>query len=176
MQYPPDPAPSSPSSPRSPSAPSPPSDAELLAFSHEAAHKAYAPYSGFPVGAALLLDDGRVVTGCNVENASYGLGICAERTAVTRMIAEGSRQDAPEDTPEDTPEDAPDASAAAPTAPTILAVAVTGLKASPCFPCGACRQVLHEFGCQRVIVEGDTGPESHPFTDILPFAFGPGDL
>ena len=168
MQYPPDPAPSSPSSPRSPSAPSPPSDAELLAFSHEAAHKAYAPYSGFPVGAALLLDDGRVVTGCNVENASYGLGICAERTAVTRMIAEGSRQDAPED--------APDASAAAPTAPTILAVAVTGLKASPCFPCGACRQVLHEFGCQRVIVEGDTGPESHPFTDILPFAFGPGDL
>ena len=171
MQYPSDPAPSSPSAPRSPSAPSPPSDAELLAFSHEAAHKAYAPYSGFPVGAALLLDDGRVVTGCNVENASYGLGICAERTAVTRMIAEGSRQDAPED--------APDASAAAPTAPTaptILAVAVTGLKASPCFPCGACRQVLHEFGCQRVIVEGDTGPESHPFTDILPFAFGPGDL
>ena len=175
MQYPPDPAPSSPSSPRSPSAPSPPSDAELLAFSHEAAHKAYAPYSGFPVGAALLLDDGRVVTGCNVENASYGLGICAERTAVTRMIAEGSRQDAPDDTPED----APDASAAAPTAPTaptILAVAVTGLNASPCFPCGACRQVLHEFGCQRVIVEGETGPESHPFTDILPFAFGPGDL
>ncbi|MGP5621434.1 cytidine deaminase [Candidatus Corynebacterium faecigallinarum] len=171
MQYPPDPAPSSPSSPRSPSAPSPPSDAELLAFSHEAAHKAYAPYSGFPVGAALLLDDGRVVTGCNVENASYGLGICAERTAVTRMIAEGSRQDAPEDTP-----DASAAAPTAPTAPTILAVAVTGLKASPCFPCGACRQVLHEFGCQRVIVEGDTGPESHPFTDILPFAFGPGDL
>ena len=172
MQYPPDPAPSSPSSPRSPSSPSSPSDAELLAFSREAAHKAYAPYSGFPVGAALLLDDGRVVTGCNVENASYGLGICAERTAATRMIAEGpgpDTLDAP-DAP-DTP-DAPDA----PDAPTILAVAVTGLKASPCFPCGACRQVLHEFGCQRVIVEGDTGPESHPFTDILPFAFGPGDL
>ena len=154
-----------------PSHPFPPSDADLLALSREEAYNAYAPYSDFPVGAALLLDDGRVVTGCNVENASYGLGICAERTAVTRMIAEGSRQDAPED--------APDASAAAPTAPTaptILAVAVTGLKASPCFPCGACRQVLHEFGCQRVIVEGDTGPESHPFTDILPFAFGPGDL
>ena len=172
MQYPPDPAPSSPSSPRSPSAPSPPSDAELLAFSHEAAHKAYAPYSGFPVGAALLLDDGRVVTGCNVENASYGLGICAERTAVTRMIAEGPGPDTL-----DAPNapDAPDAPTA-PTAPTILAVAVTGLNASPCFPCGACRQVLHEFGCQRVIVEGETGPESHPFTDILPFAFGPGDL
>ena len=154
MQYPSDPAPASPSSPSSPS------DAELLAFSREAAHKAYAPYSGFPVGAALLLDDGRVVTGCNVENASYGLGICAERTAATRMIAEGPGPDTL---------DAPDA-------PTILAVAVTGLKASPCFPCGACRQVLHEFGCQRVIVEGDTGPESHPFTDILPFAFGPGDL
>ena len=157
MQYPSDPAPASPSSPSSPS------DAELLAFSREAAHKAYAPYSGFPVGAALLLDDGRVVTGCNVENASYGLGICAERTAATRMIAEGPGPDTL---------DAPDA----PDAPTILAVAVTGLKASPCFPCGACRQVLHEFGCQRVIVEGDTGPESHPFTDILPFAFGPGDL
>ena len=144
---------------------------ELILAALRARENAYAPYSNYLVGAALLAEDGEIVTGCNVENASYGLGICAERTAVTRMIAEGSRQDAPED--------APDASAAAPTAPTaptILAVAVTGLKASPCFPCGACRQVLHEFGCQRVIVEGDTGPESHPFTDILPFAFGPGDL
>ncbi|HIW90708.1 MAG TPA: cytidine deaminase [Candidatus Corynebacterium avicola] len=135
---------------QSPSPHSTPPDADLLALSREAAHKAYSPYSGFPVGAALLLDDGRVVTGCNVENASYGLGICAERTAVTRMIAEGSG-----------------------TVPTILAVAITGLKAAPCFPCGACRQVLHEFGCQRVVVEGEDGPESHPFTDILPYAFGP---
>ena len=158
-----------------PSHPFPPSDADLLALSREAAHRAYAPYSDFPVGAALLLDDGRVVTGCNVENASYGLGICAERTAVTRMVAEGAGQDAPDTAAQD----APDASAAAPAAlasPTILAVAITGLKASPCFPCGACRQVLHEFGCQRVIVEGESGPESHPFTDILPHAFGPGDL
>ncbi len=138
-------------------------DADLLAHSRETAHKAYTPYSGFPVGAALLLDDGRMVTGCNVENASYGLAICAERTAVTRMIAEGSA--ARDGTQDSTPD-----------APTILAVAVTGLKAAPCFPCGACRQVLHEFGCRRVIVEGEDGPEPHPFTDILPYAFGPGDL
>ncbi|MGO1948168.1 MAG: cytidine deaminase [Mycobacteriaceae bacterium] len=137
------------------------SDAGLLSQSRDAAHRAYAPYSGFPVGAALLLDDGRVVTGCNVENASYGLGICAERTAVTRMIA---GQDSPQD---------------APATPHILAVAITGLKAAPCFPCGACRQVLHEFGCERVIVEtaagsGDTA--SYPFDEILPHSFGPGDL
>lgn len=125
---------------------------DLLAAAHEAASRAYVPYSQFPVGAALELASGEVVLGCNVENASYGLTICAERTGATRMVAEGHE-------------------------PRIVRVAVIGTKAKPCFPCGACRQVLHEFGCQEVIVEHDDGtPWVVPFSDILPHGFGPADL
>jgi cytidine deaminase len=80
---------------------------------------AHAPYSKFPVGAALLTRSGRVITGCNVENASYGLGICAERAAVFRAVAEGERD--------------------------FVAIAVTGKAGVAAQPCGACRQVLHEF-------------------------------
>lgn len=139
-----------------PPAPSttPPSDAELLQLARQAAAGAYVPYSQFPVGAALLLADGNVVLGCNVENASYGLTICAERTAATRMVAEGGAR-------------------------RIRKAAVVGLKASPCFPCGACRQVLHEFGCEEVVVEGVDGvdgPAVFPFAQILPHGFGPSDL
>ncbi|MBI8988619.1 cytidine deaminase [Corynebacterium meridianum] len=134
------------------------SDAELLDRARAAAHSAYAPYSGFPVGAALLLEDGRIVTGCNVENASYGLTICAERTAAGRMIVE--RESGP---PGERPH--------------IVAAAVVGLKAAPCHPCGACRQVLGEFSCDRVIVEGSSGdPVSIAFTELLPHAFGPDSL
>ncbi|MBV7292244.1 cytidine deaminase [Corynebacterium sp. TAE3-ERU16] len=135
------------------------SDAELLDQARAAVHSAYAPYSDFPVGAALLLEDGRIVTGCNVENASYGLTICAERTAVGRMIAERERDRATGERPH------------------IIATAVVGLKAAPCHPCGACRQVLGEFSCDRVIVEGPSGdPVSIAFTDLLPHAFGPDAL
>jgi len=80
---------------------------------------AYAPYSGFHVGAAVLADNGKIYTGCNVENASYGAAICAERTAVARAVSDGARK--------------------------ILAVAVAGDSEGPTLPCGICRQVIGEF-------------------------------
>jgi cytidine deaminase len=100
---------------------SPRQQAELLAAAQQAAQQAYAPYSRFRVGAALLLEGGDIVTAANVENASYGLSICAERSAVVRAIAQHG--------------------------PTlrIQAVAVTNLNNAPSSPCGACRQVLSEF-------------------------------
>lgn len=120
----------------------------------EAATRAYAPYSNFRVGAAIVTEGGEVYTGCNVENASYGLAICAERNAAAAMVLgtgdeEGRR---------------------------ISYVAVASLEASPAFPCGACRQVLHEFGCGEVVVREAGGIESYPFEQILPNAFGPEDL
>jgi cytidine deaminase len=96
-------------------------DGELLEAARQAAERAYAPYSSFDVGAAVLTRDGRVVTGVNVENASYPLGVCAERAALARAVAEGVR-----------PGD-------------VEAVAITAS------PCGGCRQWLLEFGAGRVI-------------------------
>lgn len=155
------------------------SDAALLTLARDAAARAYAPYSQFTVGAALLLSDGSVVTGCNVENASYGLAMCAERVAVGCAVANGTAGGAAGGT-----------ESGAESAVHILAVAVASPDASPCLPCGACRQVLHEFGCGRVVVdagvdagadagadrENATEPVSLPFSDLLPHAFGPGDL
>ncbi|WP_256974351.1 cytidine deaminase [Corynebacterium diphtheriae] len=112
-----------------------PSPAELIAAAREAAHHAYAPYSNFPVGAAVLTTAGEIFTGCNVENAAYGDTICAERNAITTMIAATMRADERH----------------------IAAVAIVGLKASPCWPCGSCRQVLREFHCETVIVEDESG-------------------
>jgi cytidine deaminase len=118
-----------------------------------ASSKAYAPYSSFRVGAAILTISGVVYAGCNVENASYGLAICAERSAVARMVGT----------------DIEDRK--------IRLVAVVSPDTAPCFPCGACRQVLHEFGCQEVVVLGASGEyERYPFSEILPHAFGPEDL
>lgn len=91
----------------------------LMAEAERARRRAYAPYSRFRVGAALLLADGRVVHGCNVENASYGLSICAERNALWKAVSEGARD--------------------------FVAVAVTAGPGHGAEPCGACRQVLHEF-------------------------------
>ncbi|MDU0968019.1 MAG: cytidine deaminase [Actinomycetaceae bacterium] len=136
-----------------------PTDAELVALAAEAATHAYIPYSGFPVGAALLLEDGRVVTGCNVENAAFGSTLCAERTAVTRAVVTRDMAEVDPDNPWDRPR--------------IEAVAIVGLKAEPCFPCGACRQVLNEFGCSRIIVSEAGHPRSYPFEKILPMSFGP---
>lgn len=93
--------------------------AELLAAAKEAQASAYAPYSNFPVGAAVLLSDGTICRGCNVENASFGLTICAERVAIFNAIADG-RMD-------------------------IVAVAVVTSAPKLCKPCGACRQVIAEF-------------------------------
>jgi len=124
----------------------------LMDVAKEAAGKAYAPYSRFLVGAAILTQDGAVHAGCNVENASYGLSICAERNAATTMIS------------------------ANPKDRKIKSVAVFSPNASPCFPCGACRQFLREFGCEEVVVEDASGLRRYPFEEILPNSFGPEDL
>ncbi|CAA9413137.1 MAG: Cytidine deaminase [uncultured Rubrobacteraceae bacterium] len=127
----------------------------VIEAARAASSKAYAPYSNFRVGAAILTGSGAVYAGCNVENASYGLAICAERNAVARMVADAA--------------DADDRK--------IQLVAVVSPDAAPCFPCGACRQVLHEFGCEEVVVLDTSGNlERYPFHDILPHAFGPEDL
>ena len=124
----------------------------LLSAARAAAEKAYAPYSRFRVGAAILTEGGAVHAGCNVENASYGLSICAERNAATTMISDG-------------PDDRK-----------IRSVAIFSPNASPCFPCGACRQFLREFGCEEVVVEDASGLRRYPFEEILPNSFGPEDL
>lgn len=116
--------------------------------------KAYAPYSNFRVGAAVLTERGGIYTGCNVENASYGLAICAERNAVARMVADTDPADR-----------------------RVRLVVVVSPEAAPCFPCGACRQVLHEFGCEEVVVLDASGDlRRYPFHTLLPHSFGPEDL
>ncbi len=114
-----------------------------------AAQHAYAPYSNFRVGAALLLQDGTTVTGCNVENASYGLTICAERSAVVRAISESGPE------------------------LRIRAIAVDNLNGTASSPCGACRQVLSEFVNDDAIVifPAISGYENRPFFDLFPFTF-----
>jgi len=99
----------------------------LFRLARAAMKHAYAPYSNFRVGAALLLADGRVFTGCNVENASYGLTICAERNAIFAAVAASARK------------------------PEIIALAVANHRGAPCSPCGACRQVLAEFGPRAIV-------------------------
>ncbi len=124
---------------------------DAIEAARAAAEKAYAPYSNFLVGAAILTQGGAIHAGCNVENASYGLGICAERGAVMRMAAEGDPADRE-----------------------IKLVAVYSPNASPCFPCGACRQVLREFGCEEVVVlDAQGNPRRFPFEEMLPHSFGP---
>lgn len=125
---------------------------QLLASARDAADRAYAPYSRFRVGAALLTAGGRVFTAGNVENASYGLAICAERSAVVAMVA-ASVDDR-----------------------SVSTVAVISPDASPCFPCGACRQVLREFGCSEVLVEEEGKVRRYAFEELLPHSFGPEDL
>lgn len=124
----------------------------VMRAARDASARAYAPYSDFHVGAAILTEDGTIHAGCNVENASYGLAICAERNAAAAMAL------------------------ASPDDREIRLVAVYSPDASPCFPCGACRQVLREFGCKEVIVEEASGLRRYPFEEILPHAFGPEDL
>ncbi|MFM9091968.1 MAG: cytidine deaminase [Verrucomicrobiota bacterium] len=124
----------------------------LVAAARRAAAAAYAPYSHFPVGAAVLMTDGRVFTGCNVENASFGLTNCAERTAVFSAVAAGSRR--------------------------LRAVAVFTPTPPPTLPCGACRQVLHEFGPGTTVLSvcAGEGRVETTLAALLPHAFGPADL
>ena len=124
---------------------------EAIRAARAASERAYAPYSNFSVGAAILAQSGAVYAGCNVENASYGLGTCAEQNAAARMIADST--------------DAKDRE--------IKLVAVYSPNASPCFPCGACRQVLREFGCEEVVVlDAEGNPRRYPFEEMLPHSFG----
>ncbi len=125
----------------------PPEAAALLEHAREARANAYAPYSGFAVGAALLADDGRIFTGCNVENASFGLTLCAERVALGTAVAAGARA--------------------------FRAIAVCGPdEACPCAPCGACRQALVEFAPALEVITGDgSEPRSTPLLELLPGAF-----
>ena len=122
--------------------------ADLIAAARLALENAHAPYSGYRVGAALLCADGTVYTGCNVENASYGLTNCAERTAVFTAVAEGHRQFQ------------------------AIAIAASGEPAP--YPCGACRQVLAEFCTEDfpVSVAVDDGYETITLGELLPHRFG----
>jgi cytidine deaminase len=124
----------------------------VMQAARDAAKRAYAPYSNFHVGAAILTGAGAIHPGANVENASYGLSICAERNAVAMMATTD-------------PEDRE-----------IELVAVFSPNASPCFPCGACRQVLREFACKEVLVETGRGLQRYTFDQILPNSFGPEEL
>ncbi|MEO3886133.1 MULTISPECIES: cytidine deaminase [Nonomuraea] len=120
----------------------------LRARAAEAMRNAYAPYSKFPVGAAALVDDGRVVTGCNVENASYGVGLCAECGLVSALHQSGGGR--------------------------LVAFTCVDGHGELLMPCGRCRQLLYEFGGDDLLVETVDGPK--PMREILPYAFGPQDL
>lgn len=121
-------------------------DEALRAAAFAAMENAYAPYSRFRVGAAILTDGGGVVAGCNVENASYPLGACAERTAVTAAVAQGSRR--------------------------FVALAIATDAAEPTPPCGACRQFLAEFGDLPITSYTSTGRSRHwSLSELIPNPF-----
>jgi cytidine deaminase len=132
------------------------SDETLIAAAREAARHSYSPYSNFAVGAALRFADGTVVTGTNIENASYGLALCAETVAVAQAMAQGMRGG-------------------------LEAVAVTGPAAEPITPCGRCRQVLNELaqlgGTDPVVLcVGEHEVRRIRLSELLPHAFGPASL
>src|SRR3979411_564744 len=122
--------------------------AKLLRSAKKAMKNAHAPYSKFRVGAAILTSSGKVFAGCNVENASYGMTNCAERTAIFSAVAQlGPKME-------------------------IRAVAVTNDRGVPCSPCGACRQVIYEFGPDAMVFfRGKNGPKQAHITDLLPEGF-----
>jgi cytidine deaminase len=126
--------------------------AAMAELARSASEKAYCPYSRFPVGAAVLTSTGEIVQGCNVENASYGLTICAERNAVFQAVARGARE--------------------------LVAIAVFTPTPTPTAPCGACRQVLYEFGPGAEFIGICNGLDIIRGTvaGLLPHAFGPDNL
>ena len=132
---------------------------ELLKTAYQAREQAYAPYSGFAVGAALLAKSGKVYSGCNIENASYGASNCAERTAFYKAVSEGERE--------------------------FDAIAIVGgpqgeAECAPCAPCGICRQVMMEF-CDpetfHIYLDAGAGQiKTCLLKELLPEGFGPGNL
>lgn len=130
---------------------SPVTDTELLQLARIAMQNSYSPYSHYAVGAALLCEDGRVYLGCNIENASYGLTNCAERTALFKAVSEGERE--------------------------FAAIAISSSGSMP-YPCGACRQALNEFapGLRVLVIDGDGNTDATTLPQLLPHGFGPKDL
>ncbi len=131
-------------------------DRELIDAARQAAQQSYSPYSNFAVGAALRFADGSVVTGTNIENASYGLALCAETVAVSKAMADGVRGG-------------------------LEAVAVTGPGDDPITPCGRCRQVLNELAQlggtdPEILCVGSQEVRKLRLSDLLPHAFGPASL
>ena len=131
-------------------------DQELIDAARQAAQHSYSPYSKFPVGAALRFADGSIVTGTNIENASYGLALCAETVAVSKAMADGARGG-------------------------LEAVAVTGPGTEPITPCGRCRQVLNELAQlggtdPEILCVGPDEGRRLRLSDLLPHAFGPASL
>ena len=128
-------------------------DQELVSRAFDMLAYSYVPYSGFPVGAALLCADGTVFTGCNVENAAYGSTICAERTALLKAVSEGHRDD-------------------------WQAIAIAGRGEDYCWPCGSCRQMLYEFAPElKVLVARGNGDfVTTSLSRLLPHGFGPKSL
>ncbi|MET9291268.1 cytidine deaminase [Streptomyces sp. NPDC003077] len=120
----------------------------LRAHARDAMSRAYAPYSGYPVGVAALVDDGRTITGCNVENASYGLGLCAECGLISTLFATGGGR--------------------------LTAFTCVDGEGNLLVPCGRCRQLLYEHGGPDLPV--DTAKGIRPLSDLLPDAFGPDHL
>lgn len=120
----------------------------LRRAAREVMRRAYAPYSSFPVGAAALVDDGRIVVGCNVENASYGVGLCAECGLVSELHASGGGR--------------------------LIAFSCCAGDESVLLPCGRCRQLLWEHGGPELLVDTPEGVKT--MRELLPLAFGPGQL
>lgn len=128
-------------------------DQALVHLAHTMLQRAYAPYSHFPVGAALLCADGSVFTGCNVENAAYGQSLCAERTALVKAVSEGHVHD-------------------------WETLAVISQGDEYCWPCGACRQMLYEFHptLRLLIARGDQSYQTITLDQLIPHGFGPQHL
>ncbi|MDO4753823.1 MAG: cytidine deaminase [Bacillota bacterium] len=123
---------------------------ELIERALDASKNAYAPYSHFKVGAALLAESGNIYTGCNIENASYGATICAERAAIAHAVGEGERH--------------------------FTVIAVVCESRTRLFPCGICRQTLSEFGEMDVVVEGEQSFEVFKLSELIPLSFQAEDI
>lgn len=125
------------------------SDPELIATARAVAGQAYAPYSRFHVGCAVVTEHGEIVTGCNVENSAYGATICAEANAISSAVAAGARK-----------------------IPVVAVACVDAATVEDAYPCGNCRQLMNEFGVERVIVTTAHGEiRHHQLHDLLPHGF-----